>query len=197
MKHRKVLPAVIIAVLLVALMAGAFFLYRSLSGTVESSPMAVEEEKSGEEGGSEEEGSEQSQAPDFTVADGSGSPVNLSDFSGVPVVLNFWASWCSPCKEEMPEFNEAFAEYDGQIQFMMVNLTDGSSETVDSAKTYIEEQGFSFPVFYDTNGEAAAAYGVMSIPTTYFIEKDGSIAAYAAGMLDGEVLKEGIDMILE
>ena len=136
-------------------------------------------------------------APDFTVYDLAGNPVKLSDFRGKPVVLNFWASWCGPCKHEMPDFDEAYAEFGADIHFVMVNLTDGSSETVDSAHGYVQGQGYAFPVYYDTTLDAANTYGVYSIPTTYFIDAKGQLVAQARGAIDGETLRKGIAMILE
>ena len=112
-------------------------------------------------------------APDFTVLDESGNEVSLSDFVGKPVVLNFWASWCGPCKVEMPDFNEAYLEYQDDIHFLMVNLTDGSRETMETALNHVEEQGYSFPIYYDTESDAAITYSIRSIPTTYFIDANG------------------------
>lgn len=143
------------------------------------------------------ENGEDEKAPDFTVYDAGGNPVKLSDFLGKPVVLNFWASWCPPCKSEMPDFNEIYKEKGGEYQFMMVNLTDGSRETVETAKAFIEEQGYEFPVFYDTDVDAAMAYNTYSIPVTYFINKDGTPAAYAQGAIDAETLQKGLAMISE
>ena len=80
--------------------------------------------------------------------------------------------------------------------WMMVNLTDGSRETVDTAKAYIQEQGFTFPVYFDTQSEAANSYGVMSIPTTFFIDAQGYMVAYGQGALDAETLARGIGMLL-
>ena len=134
-------------------------------------------------------------APDFTVYDGQGQEVRLSDLKGKPVVLNFWASWCGPCKREMPDFQEAFEEVGGQVQFMMVNLTDGSGETVESASAFIAGQGYTFPVFFDTDSDAARAYGIRSIPTTFFIDAQGNVVTYAIGMIDGQTLQNGIDRI--
>ncbi|MBP3544577.1 MAG: TlpA family protein disulfide reductase, partial [Lachnospiraceae bacterium] len=68
-------------------------------------------------------------APDFTVIDAEGNEVKLSDMRGKPVVVNFWASWCGPCKMEMPEFEEVYKELGDEVHFMMVNLTDGWQET--------------------------------------------------------------------
>lgn len=134
-------------------------------------------------------------APDFTVYDIDGNAVSLSDFIGKPVIINFWASWCGPCKMEMPEFEEKFEELGGDIQFLMVNLTDGNRETIDTAAAYIEESGYTFPVYFDTDQDAAYTYGVYSIPSTYFIGADGSAVAMAQGAIDGTVLDRGISMI--
>ena len=97
------------------------------------------------------------------MIDYSGAEVNLSDYFGKPIVLNFWASWCPPCKEEMPDFNAAAQEHT-DIQFLMVNMTDGDRETVEIAKEYVEAQGFTFPVFFDTELSAATAYARILCP---------------------------------
>ena len=123
--------------------------------------------------------------------------MHLSDLAGKPVVLNFWASWCPPCKSEMPEFDSVYQEMGEEVCFMMVNLTDGDRETRASAMKFIEAQGYEFPVYLDTKQDAVVTYGVTSIPTTYFIDKDGFIAARAVGAIDKETLLEGIRMTQE
>ena len=134
-------------------------------------------------------------APDFTVYDLEGNPHKLSDFFGKPIVVNFWASWCGPCKMEMPDFEEKYLELGEEVQFLMVNLTDGQRETVEVASSFIAEQGYTFPVFYDTTLEAANTYGVYSIPTSYFINAKGEPIAQAQGAIDSDTLQRGIDMI--
>ena len=134
-------------------------------------------------------------APDFTVYDREGNPHKLSDFFGKPIVLNFWASWCSPCKMEMPDFNEKYLEIGEEVQFLMINLTDGYRETVEVAAAFIENQGYNFPVFFDTAYEASNTYGVSSIPTTYFLNAEGKLIAKASGAIDAATLQRGIDMI--
>ncbi len=134
-------------------------------------------------------------APDFTVVDGDGNEVRLSDFFGKPIVLNFWASWCGPCRSEMPDFNETFLEIGEEVRFLMVNMTDGAQETLEIAKQFVADSGYDFPVFYDVNYDAAITYGVSSLPTTYFIAADGTLTAYAMGAIDEETLMRGIDMI--
>jgi thiol-disulfide isomerase/thioredoxin len=136
----------------------------------------------------------ESNAPDFTMYDADGNVYHLSDFEGKPVVLNFWASWCGPCRREMPEFEEKYQELGANVTFLMVNLTTWN-ETVESANGLIRDQGYTFPVFFDLDGQAAAAYGIQSIPTTFFIDAEGEVIAYANGSIDGNTLQKGIDMI--
>jgi len=136
-------------------------------------------------------------APDFTVYDANGNKIRLHDFIGKPIVLNFWATWCGPCKIEMPDFNAKYLEIGDEVQFLMVNLTDGTRDTVESVKGFIAENGYSFPVFYDKDYSAVDAYAISSIPTTYFIDADGNLVAYAKGAINAETLQEGINMITE
>ncbi len=134
-------------------------------------------------------------APDFTMLDANGDTVSLSDYFGQPIVLNFWASWCGPCQDEMPEFDAVAKETGDEVMFIMVNLTDGRMETVEHASKFIADNGYTFPVFFDTLSEGAAAYSVRSIPASYFIDSDGRVVTYAAGAIDGETLRQAIDMI--
>ncbi len=138
---------------------------------------------------------EKMKALDFTVFDADGNAVKLSDLFGKPIVLNFWASWCPPCKGEMPEFNEVYEETGEDITFMMVDLVDGQRETKKTGAQYITEQGFSFPVYFDMKQDAANIYGIVSIPTTIFIDKEGYIVTGAQGAIDAKTLKKGIDLI--
>ena len=136
-------------------------------------------------------------APDFTVTDMEGNEVNLSDYAGKPVIINFWASWCPPCAGELPDFDEAYKEYGEDVVFMMVNLTDGSRETVDGVKEYIEEKGYEFPVYFDTLYSGAAEYSVSSIPMTVLVGKDGNEYGRRKGAISGDTLTAYIEMLLE
>lgn len=172
-----------IAVLLVAVLAVAAVLYQKFSA-----------EYAGENLGSTEEA--QLAAPDFTVLDSEGNEVQLSDYVGKPIVLNFWATWCYYCKEEMPDFDKAYEAYP-EVQFLMVNATDGVQETMESAQEYIQQEGFQFDVFYDTQLEAVNAYYVTGFPATYFIDAQGNLVTRSRGMLDYNTLVKGIGMITE
>ena len=134
-------------------------------------------------------------APDFTVFDAQGNEVRLSDYFGKPIVLNFWASWCGPCQMEMPDFQEKYLELGEEVSFLMINMTDGSRETEQTASSFIASKGYTFPVFYDTLGMAAGVYGAYSLPTSFFINAQGHVIARAVGAIDGATLQRGIDMI--
>ena len=134
-------------------------------------------------------------APDFTVYDAEGNEVHLSDYFGKPIVLNFWASWCGPCKSEMPHFEEKYQALKDEVTVLMVKMTDNSRETVEIASGFVADSGYTFPVFYDTDSSAAITYGVTSLPTTYFIDAAGNGIAQAVGAIDADTLQRGIDMI--
>lgn len=187
----------------VLFIAGAAAAYHALRGNVSPETRLAGHSASSSEPQAESAAADEStptepekiKAPDFTVEDSDGNSVKLSDLEGKPVVLNFWASWCPPCKAEMPEFDKVYAELGGEVAFMMVDLTDGQRETKEKGAAHVAAQGFSFPVYYDTKQEAAYTYGIRSIPTTLFIDSEGNIVTGAEGQIDENTLRYGIGLI--
>lgn len=135
-------------------------------------------------------------ALDFTVYTQDEESINLSDFYGKPIVVNFWATWCGPCKSELPAFENLYKEYGEEVIFMMVNLTDGAQETVKGVSDFIMTYGYHFPVYFDTDMDAATTYSVYSIPATLFIDADGNIVASHLGAMQENTLRTYIENLL-
>ena len=207
----KTLKYVIYIVIFALIFVAAFFAYGYLSEKyiLEDRNGGVENEKDNSESDGKEdsfdeeteiknnsEEPEEEKAPDFTVFDSEGNEVSLSDNIGKQVIINFWASWCSPCKTELPYFNSAYEEYKDDIVFMMINLTDGLSETTEKVKDFISENEYSFPVYYDTESSAASAYETMYIPLTVFINEKGEVEDSHVGMMSEAALYNYIDQLL-
>ncbi len=192
MKNKITLLIIIFVFIL--LIGGSYVLYNYLSPNISSDKITTNEESEKENDASQQE---KESAPDFTVYDKNDKEVNLSDFRGKPTIVNFWASWCGPCKMEMPDFEEKYHALGNEINFLMVNMTDGSRETVKIASNFIKKEDYTFPVYFDTKSDAAIAYSVYSLPTTYFIDSDGYVVAQSTGAINSETLQKGIDMIKE
>lgn len=197
MKNKKTLFLLIL--LFVLLLGGAGLLYRLLGQSVEAKQLSTQPARQEEpdETDDAEQTAQKIEAPDFIVYDAQGNEVRLSDYFGKPIVLNFWASWCGPCQSEMPDFHEKYLQLGEDIHFLMVNMTDGSRETIESAAAFISENEYTFPVLYDTQSSAALTYGAYSLPTTFFIDAEGYAVAQATGAIDADTLQRGIDMITE
>ena len=181
----KAIKVILAVVLCAAVFVGIYFLYGVLKEEYSPDQLSNDTAQTQDMDHS---------APNFTVVDGQGNQVKLSDYFGKPIVLNFWATWCGYCKKEMPDFNTAYKKHP-DVQFLMVNVTDGVQETMEAAKKYISDEGFTFPVLYDVTLQAANTYGASGLPMTVFIDKEGNLVTYANGMLSAENLERGIGMI--
>ncbi len=187
-------------VVLVALIVAAGVAYNMLapnaSSTIkeeQASSFNSEAEAANQTGGSAD--AETVAAPDFTMEDTDGNSVALSQLFGKPLVLNFWASTCGPCQREMPEFQAVYEEVGGDVEFVMVDVVGFNGESVPRAKQFVADAGYTFPVYFDVEGQASVPYGLSSIPRTFFLDADGNVVASAAGMIDGETLQKGLSMI--
>ena len=98
---------------------------------------------------------------------------------------------------EMPDFQAKCDELDGEVVFVMVNATDGGRETVGTAKAFIEESGYTFPVYFDVNYNAIYTYGINAYPTTFFIDAEGYLQAYGQGAMSADTLQQGLNYILK
>lgn len=170
---------------LVIVIGGGVLLYQNLAGQVElDSEIPSTSNPSAET------------VPDFTMMDSSEGTWQLSDFRGKPVILNFWSSGCGPCLSEMPLFQSAWEEYGDQIEFVIVNLTDGYYDTFASAMGVVEENGYTMPIYFDTTGEGALAYSIRSIPMTFFIDENGVLVSQRLGALTEQTLEDAMEALL-
>ena len=185
---------VILGVALVVILAAAGFLYTRLAPGVQHDQLAQEPSQS--EGSSSSSSQQASPAPSFPMEDSQGNTVQLSDFLGdKPVFLNFWASTCSPCKQEMPDIQALYERYGEQIHFVLVNVGAAMKDTREKAESYLAEQGFTFPVYYDVDYQAITTYGINSFPFSIFIDAQGNLVTYGQGMLSAELLQKGLNLI--
>ena len=178
---------------LVVVLAVAGFLYTRLAPSAESGQLADEPAQSQDSSTSSSQ-PQTNLAPSFPMEDAQGNMVQLSDFLGQkPVFLNFWASTCPPCKQEMPDIQALYEQYGDQIQFVLVNVGAAMNDTREKAESYLEEEGFTFPVYYDVDYQDITAYGINSFPFSFFIDSQGNVVTYGRGMLSASLLQKGLN----
>lgn len=133
------------------------------------------------------------QAPDFVLWDLQGNEVSLNRLRGHPVVLNFWATWCPPCREEMPELAAAYEAYkDRGVLFVGINFL----EDADRVKPYVEWMEIPFPVALDVTGEVVTRYQVRALPSTFFLDQEGTIVRRHTGPLTRALLDQYLAELL-
>lgn len=119
-------------------------------------------------------------APDFALNNLDGETVRLSDYRDRPVLLNFWATWCAPCRLEMPELEKAQADY---AAIDLAVLTINQEETAEQVRAFYDEVGLTMTALLDSEGEVGAAYGAFFLPSSVFVGPDGRVLAYHRGIL--------------
>ena len=135
------------------------------------------------------------QAPDFELTTLAGEPIRLSELQGKKVILNFWATWCPPCKAEMPHmqnFYEDYAETEN-VEIVAVNLTSGDREA--SVEEFVKDYGLTFPIPMDVEGEVGQKFQAVTIPTSYIIDTDGLIQNKIVGPMDENMIQDFITNI--
>jgi cytochrome c-type biogenesis protein len=145
-------------------------------------------------------------AYDFTLTDQYGNEHTLSDYKGKVVFLNFWATWCGPCKEEIPDIEALYKEYNkNQEDIIILGVANPASSeypnNADVSKTqiqeFLEKNEYTFPVVFDETGEILSKYYISSFPTTFMIDKEGNIFGYAPGMLTKDMMQQAIQQTLD
>ncbi len=129
------------------------------------------------------------QAPSFTLKALDGKSYSLPSSTGKPVIVNFWASWCGPCRLEAPELVKLYDKYKGKLEIYAVNMT--TQDTVADAKAFADAFGFTFPVLLDDDkkNNVSKRYRVQAIPTTFFVDKNGFIVDKITGIADPKTLE--------
>lgn len=128
-------------------------------------------------------------APDFELKNLAGESVKLSDYEGKKVMLNFWATWCPPCKAEMPDMEEFYNDSGDDIVILAVNI-----DTNNDVAGFVKKMGVTFPILLDTDNRVNKIYQIISIPTSYFIDEKGIIRNKHIGAMDIETMKKNMDI---
>ena len=135
-------------------------------------------------------------APDFELTSASGETLRLSDLRGRPVLLNFWASWCPPCREEMPAFEQAYRQYqdDG---FVILAVNAAYSDSPAKALAFSESLDLTFPIVFDYDGSVAGLYRTHSLPSSFFIDAGGVIQDVVIGGMPAALIEVRLQELLE
>ncbi len=126
-------------------------------------------------------------APDFELKSLDGKTVKLSDYRGKKVILNFWATWCPPCKAEMPDIQKYYNEADDNVEILAVNI-----DPQYDVKKFVRDANVTFPVLLDSKDEVNTLYRILTIPTTYFIDGEGIIRSKYLSVMTTDIIREHI-----
>jgi cytochrome c biogenesis protein CcmG/thiol:disulfide interchange protein DsbE len=133
------------------------------------------------------------QAPAFELTGLDNKTYSLKTLEGKPVVINFWASWCTPCRQEAPEFVKFYDKYHGKLEIYAINLTQ--NDRYEDVVDFVNDFKFIFPVLLDKKGLAANKYGIQAIPTTFFVNREGVIVDKIIGVADPATLEQKFEKL--
>lgn len=149
--------------------------------------------------------SDRVEAPDFTLVDQFGEEHKLSDYKGKVVFLNFWATWCPPCREEMPDIEALYKEYGENSEDLIIlsvanpktkDNPNNNDKTIEEVTKFMEDNGYSYPTLMDTTGDVLLQYYITAFPTTFMIDREGRVIGYASGALTKDIMKNIITQAL-
>lgn len=151
-----------------------------------------EQESTSETGQSETTGLEVGDlAPDFELVTMEGQTVRLSDYRGQRVFINFWATWCPPCRAEMPDMQNLYEEQEVPIEILAVNLTP-TEQNEENIVDFVADFGLTFPILMDTDSEVANQYKVQAYPTSYMVDSEGRISFIAPGAMNQDLMVQEV-----
>lgn len=193
---------IISSIVLILLFAGAYYVVSNKDFSLVSDKSSTNNNSSNKEssksdtsknsknsGNSSKNNANKVLAPDFTLSDLEGNTVTLSELRGKKVFLNFWASWCGPCKAEMPDIEKLYQETkDSDLVILAVNVSENKS----TAESYLKNNNLNFTVLMDTKDEASNTYLIRSFPSSFFIDKEGYIVSREVGTLTYAEMKDFI-----
>ena len=179
---------------------------QSKNGTDEESD-TVPEDGSTDENQDSADNTESTLTPaplsDLELTDQFGNIHTLADYKGKVIFLNFWATWCGPCRNEMPDIQKLYEEYSAQGEGAEVVILGvagpgiGQEGSADEIASFMEENGYTYPVLMDESGEMFSQYGISAFPTTFMIDKDGNVYGYVPGQMTEDIMRSIIDQTLE
>ena len=139
-------------------------------------------------------------APDFTLTDQYGNTHTLSDYKGKTVFLNFWATWCGPCKSEMPDIQALYQNYgenSGDLVVLGVANPGIQDVSQDEVEQFLTDHGYTFPVLMDTTGQVFAYYGISAFPTTFMIDANGNVYGYVPGAMSASIMESVVQQTMD
>lgn len=132
-------------------------------------------------------------APNFEVTTLDGEKKSLSDFYGKKVLLNFWATWCPPCKKEMPIMQKIYEKHQDEVTIVAVNFT-ASEKSAKDVENFVQQAGFTFPILLDPKNKMNSGYKILTYPTSFFLDENGVIQDKVVGELNEKTIKEKLNL---